>query len=121
MLVNAVPTQFIRSVWARLASHCPHALPVVSVAKGIENDTLLRPLLQVITDVLRDDPDRAACPMLVLSGPTIAAELPRCLRHHDRRLRQRALSRPPSSNSSPPRGCASIQATTRSASRSPVP
>ncbi|MCA9282526.1 MAG: NAD(P)-dependent glycerol-3-phosphate dehydrogenase [Phycisphaerales bacterium] len=78
MLVNAVPTQFIRSVWTRLASHCPHGAPVVSVAKGIENDTLLRPL-QVITDVLRDDPDRAARPMLVLSGPTIAAELARCL------------------------------------------
>ncbi len=81
LIVSAVPTQFIRSVWTLAAPHAPAGAPVVSVAKGIENDTLLRPL-QVIGESLmgqRDDPDRAARPLVVLSGPTIAAELARCL------------------------------------------
>ncbi len=42
-VISAVPTQFIRGVWQRLAPHCPADLPVCSVAKGIETGTLLRP------------------------------------------------------------------------------
>ena len=80
LVVNAVPTQFVRGVWQRLAQHLPPDVPIASVAKGIENDTLLRPT-QVIADVLgaRDDPDRAARPLGVISGPTIADELARRL------------------------------------------
>lgn len=78
LIVNAVPTQFIRPVWEKAGAHAPPGASIVSVAKGIENNSLLRPL-QVVADVLRDDPDRAARPLLVLSGPTIAAELARCL------------------------------------------
>ena len=48
-------------------------MPIVSVAKGIENDTLLRPT-QIIADVLGPGPALAA-----LSGPTIADELARRL------------------------------------------
>jgi len=82
MIVNAIPTQFIRPVWQRLARHAPPRVPIVSVAKGIENDTLLRPT-QIIAQVLqthgRDDPDAPARPLAAVSGPSIAEELARCL------------------------------------------
>ncbi len=82
LIVSAIPVQFIRDTWTRLAPHVPPGVPVVSVAKGIENTTLLRPT-QVIAEALRaagrDDPDRPARAMACLSGPTIAPELARCL------------------------------------------
>ena len=81
MIISAVPTQFIRAVWQRLASHVPPAIPIASVAKGIENDTLLRPT-QIIADVLgqhNDDPDKPARPLATISGPSVADELARCL------------------------------------------
>src|SRR5213078_4892143 len=51
MVLSAVPTQYKRGVWKRLREHVPDRVPIVSVAKGIENETLLRPT-QVIGDVL---------------------------------------------------------------------
>jgi len=82
LIVSAVPTQFVRSVWQRLAEHLPPEVPIGSVAKGIENDTLLRPS-QVIANVLaeagHDDPDKAPRPLGAISGPTIADELARRL------------------------------------------
>ena len=51
LIVSAVPCQYMRGVWTRLAPHVPGGVPIVSVAKGIENDTLLRPT-QIISDVL---------------------------------------------------------------------
>lgn len=78
LIVCAVPVQFIRPVWARLRDRVPPGAAVVSVAKGIENDTLMRPT-QIIADVLRDDPDAAPRPLGTLSGPTIATELAKCL------------------------------------------
>lgn len=73
LVVSAVPCQYMRGVWQRLKPHVPAGLPIVSVAKGIENDTLLRPT-QIIADVLGLDR-----PLAALSGPSIAAELARCL------------------------------------------
>ena len=73
LAVCAVPTQFIRPVWRRLAGFYPPGLPICSVAKGIENDTLLRPS-QVLAEVL-DDPG----PLAALSGPSIAPEVARRL------------------------------------------
>ena len=61
LIVSAVPCQYMRSVWSRLKSYVPEDVPIVTVAKGIENDTLLRPT-QIIADVLgkergtRDEP-----------------------------------------------------------------
>lgn len=82
LIVSAVPVQFLRDVWTRIAPHVPHGAGVVSVAKGIENTTLQRPT-QIIAEVLRltgrDDPDRPSRRIATLSGPTIAAELARCL------------------------------------------
>jgi glycerol-3-phosphate dehydrogenase (NAD(P)+) len=59
-------------VWQRVAPHVPRNVPIVSVAKGIENQTLMRPT-QIITNVLGK---RAVA---ALSGPNIAAELARYL------------------------------------------
>jgi glycerol-3-phosphate dehydrogenase (NAD(P)+) len=82
LIVSAIPTQFIRPAWQRLAPHTPAAIPVVSVAKGIEQDTLLRPT-QIIADVLStlgpDDQDKPPRPLAALSGPSVADELARCL------------------------------------------
>ncbi len=81
LIVNAIPTQYIRNSWERIATCIPKSIPVVSVAKGIEQKTLLRPT-QIITDVLQgvsDDPDKPARPMAAISGPSVAAELARCL------------------------------------------
>jgi len=77
LAISAVPTQYMRPVWRRLAGHCPAALPICSVAKGIENGTLLRPT-QVLRDVLdgAGGPARAAA---ALSGPSIAPEVARHL------------------------------------------
>lgn len=71
LIVSAVPCQYMRNVWTRLKQHVPTGVPIVSVAKGIENDTLLRPT-QIIADVLGE-----GVPLAVLSGPTIADELAR--------------------------------------------
>ncbi len=69
LIVSAVPCQFMRSVWQRLAEYVPAQAVIVSVTKGIENGTLLRPS-EILTDVLGNR-HRIA----VLSGPTIADEL----------------------------------------------
>ena len=82
MVLSAVPTQYMRSVWTRLKGYVPKRVPVVSVAKGIENKTLLRPT-QVIADVMGDRPGWGGAvtdwPLVALSGPNIAAELARYL------------------------------------------
>jgi len=75
--ISAVPTQFMRGVWSRLAPCCPKDLPVCSVAKGIENGTLLRPT-QILRDVLDGSPD-AGRDVAALSGPSIAPEVARRL------------------------------------------
>ncbi|MHC4322884.1 MAG: NAD(P)H-dependent glycerol-3-phosphate dehydrogenase [Planctomycetota bacterium] len=81
LIVSAVPCQFMRQIWNRLKEHVPEGVPVVSVAKGIENKTLLRPT-EILAEILRcsatqntERSDRLA----VLSGPTIADELARKL------------------------------------------
>ncbi|MEO6434873.1 MAG: NAD(P)H-dependent glycerol-3-phosphate dehydrogenase [Tepidisphaeraceae bacterium] len=85
MILSAVPTQFIRSVWERLRPHVPPGVPIVSVAKGIETTSMLRPT-QVIADVLsgrhggteaRRHEGEAG--LVALSGPNIAGEIARYL------------------------------------------
>jgi len=78
IIVNAIPVQFIRSAWERIAPLTPKDAAVISVAKGIENRTLLRPT-QIIADVLNDDPDAKPRPLGCMSGPAIATELAICL------------------------------------------
>jgi glycerol-3-phosphate dehydrogenase (NAD(P)+) len=76
LILSAIPTQFTRSVWERLRAHVPAGVPIVSVAKGIETSTLLRPT-QVIRDVL--GPGGRETALCALSGPNIAGELARYL------------------------------------------
>ena len=82
LIVSAVPCQFMRGVWKRLKDYVPQGVPIVSVAKGIENDTLLRPtqILEEILDEKRGTRDEGqGTRFAVLSGPTIADELARRL------------------------------------------
>ncbi len=75
MVLSAIPTQYMRGVWQRLLPHLPAGIPVVSVAKGIEVETLLRPS-EILAGVL---PPHDRHPIAVLSGPNIAAEIGRKL------------------------------------------
>ncbi len=78
LVVYAVPVQVAREAWEAVARLVPRGAGVVSVSKGIENGTLLRPT-QILSEGLRDDPDARPRPLAALSGPTIASELARCL------------------------------------------
>jgi len=71
-VVNAVPCQYMRQVWRNLADKAANNALYVSVTKGIENDTLLRPsciLRQLLGPVA----------VVALSGPSIAVEVARSL------------------------------------------
>jgi glycerol-3-phosphate dehydrogenase (NAD(P)+) len=78
MVLSAIPTQYMRGSWQRLAKHLPDGVPVVSVAKGVENDTLRRPT-QIIAEVLGEVRRGASHALAALSGPNIAAEIARYL------------------------------------------
>ncbi len=86
LVLSAIPTQYMRASWQRLKPHLPAGVPIISVAKGIENDTLLRPT-QIIADVLggkrlvegRWVGPVCDWPLVALSGPNIAAEIARYL------------------------------------------
>lgn len=82
LIVSAIPVQFIRETWTRLAPDVPDSAGIVSVAKGVEVGTGMLPT-RIIHDVLakagKDDPDGRPRRVGVLSGPTIAPELARCL------------------------------------------
>ncbi len=69
IIMACSPTQFIRPSWALLAKYCPAGIPIISAAKGIENETLLRP-----TEVLAEVTG-GANPLAALSGPNIAREI----------------------------------------------
>ncbi len=72
VLVNAIPTQFVRPVWTRIGPHVAAGALVVSTAKGLEIGSGARPS-QILDDLLED------ARICVLSGPTIATELARRL------------------------------------------
>ena len=82
LVISAIPTQFARAVWSGLRREVPEHASVVSVAKGIEIGTLLRPT-QIVADALNelDGSGRISSRRgyAVLSGPTIAPELARYL------------------------------------------
>ena len=72
LVISAVPCKFVRGVWERLAGVMGGGLPVVSITKGIENNTLMRPT-QIIAEVTGERK------LAALSGPNIADELARGL------------------------------------------
>jgi glycerol-3-phosphate dehydrogenase (NAD(P)+) len=73
LIISAVPCQYMRSVWQRLKNYVSVSVPIVSVTKGIENDTLQRPS-EILADVINKN-----IKVVALSGPTIADELIRKL------------------------------------------
>ncbi len=72
LVVSAVPCQYLRSVFERIGGCIGAGVPVCSVTKGIEIDTLARPS-QIIDAYVGDNA------IAVLSGPSIAPEIARCL------------------------------------------
>lgn len=72
VLVVAIPTKFLREALGKLAGHLTADRPVVSVVKGLENETFLRPS-EIIADVLGN---RA---VVALGGPSHAEEIARRL------------------------------------------
>jgi glycerol-3-phosphate dehydrogenase (NAD(P)+) len=73
LVLVAVPTQHVRAVLVRLRPHLAPGVPLVSLAKGLEQATGLRPT-EVIREVLG-----AATPTAALSGPSHAEEIARDL------------------------------------------
>lgn len=73
-IVSAIPTQYLRAVWSRLATNLAPGAAIVSVSKGIEVETSLRPT-QIIAEVLRQRHSGAPPALCALSGPCIAAEV----------------------------------------------
>ncbi len=72
LVISAVPCVFLRPVWERLNVYLPGSMPIVSVTKGIENNTLLRPT-QILEQVT------GPRSLGVFSGPNIADELAQAL------------------------------------------
>jgi glycerol-3-phosphate dehydrogenase (NAD(P)+) len=71
VVIMAVPAQHVRSVGSALTGLLPSTVPVVSLTKGIEQHTLLRP-----TEVLAQVLARQGEPAIgVLSGPNLAREI----------------------------------------------
>ena len=68
VVVMAVPSPYFRAVLERAAPFVRRSVPVVSIAKGLEPESLLR-MTEVIAQLLPDNP-RA-----VLSGPNLAREV----------------------------------------------
>jgi glycerol-3-phosphate dehydrogenase (NAD(P)+) len=69
VVLMAVPTQHVRAVMSDLKAHMPTAVPVISVAKGLEQTTSKRPS-QILHEVLGETHR-----ILVLSGPSHAEEV----------------------------------------------
>jgi len=72
LVISAVPCRFLRAVWERLRGRISRGSPLVSVTKGLENETLLRPS-EVLRELL------GPRPLAALSGPNIASELAQAL------------------------------------------
>lgn len=73
LVLLTVPSHVIRDVARRAAPHLPSGTVVVSAAKGLERDTLLR-MSEVIAEEL---PEPLKSRVVVLSGPSLAPEVGR--------------------------------------------
>jgi len=71
IIVLAIPTQFLRNVLHKLKEYKLTGKTLVSVAKGIEKNTCLRPS-EIIQSILGDK-----IPIVILSGPSHAEEVAR--------------------------------------------
>ncbi len=71
MVVMATPSHAAREVAGKLVSALPKSVPIVTVSKGIENETLLT-MTEVLEEVLPVDHHPY---LAVLSGPSFAKEI----------------------------------------------
>ena len=69
LLISAVPTAYLRTVWSGLMPAVPDGVPIVSVSKGLEAESLLRP--SEVLEAVAGSQHTVA----VLSGPNIAKEI----------------------------------------------
>ena len=67
-ILSATPTPYLRSVLLKFKEVFVDKTPIISITKGIENETLLRPS-EIIRDVLGDPP------VSLLLGPSHAEEV----------------------------------------------
>ena len=75
LVIVAIPSQATREVMKQVAPMLPFRVPICSVAKGIENETL-----KTMTEVLEDTLPEDHHPYIsVLSGPSFAKEMVRGL------------------------------------------
>lgn len=71
ILVMAVPSHGFRDVFADVVATGARGIPIVSLTKGIEQETLAR-MTEVVVDV---DPDVERDQVGVLTGPNLASEI----------------------------------------------
>lgn len=69
LVISAVPCQYMRKVWEQLGKCLEADVVIISVTKGIENDSLKRPS-EILAELCGSQHRLGA-----LSGPTIAVEL----------------------------------------------
>ena len=74
LVIYAVPTMAMRETAQRTRTHLDGAAVLMSVAKGIEHDSLMR-----MTQVLIDEIPEAAQRITAMSGPNLATEIARGL------------------------------------------
>ncbi|MGZ6213362.1 MAG: NAD(P)H-dependent glycerol-3-phosphate dehydrogenase, partial [Candidatus Limnocylindria bacterium] len=74
LVVMAVPSAAMRESARRIAPHVPAGTVIVSVAKGLEQGSLLR-----MTEVLAEEIPAAAARLAAMSGPNLALEIVRGL------------------------------------------
>ncbi len=88
-ILSAVPTKYLRKTWEELGHLAPKGIPIVSLTKGIENKSFLRP-----TEVIKEYVGRKN-PVVCLSGPSHAEEVAKMLpttvtiSSHNKALNQR--------------------------------
>jgi glycerol-3-phosphate dehydrogenase (NAD(P)+) len=71
-IVVAIPSAYVRATLSRIREEIPSGVPILSVVKGIENETFATPS-RIIAEVVGDRP------ICVLSGPSHAEEMARGL------------------------------------------
>ena len=94
LILSAVPSQVVRSLWQTLSAHLASSTDAVSVSKGLETSSLLT-MTQVIREAV---PDSVALRLAALSGPTFASEVSQGYPTAGRRGLQGARPRPKSTN-----------------------
>ena len=68
VIAMAVPSHGFRQVAQQVAQHVGHGVPIMSLSKGLESETLLR-MSEVLAAVMPNNP------CAVLSGPNLAREI----------------------------------------------